>query len=57
MADIVPFEDWYEKLKKQAVELFNYTQQSVDSFDEKAWKEYYYDGFTPKDALEEANES
>ena len=57
MADIVPFGDWYEKLKKQAVELFDYTQESVDSFDVNMWKEYYYDGFTPKDALEEENES
>lgn len=56
MADIVAFEDWYEKLKRQAVELFGYSQQTVDSFDEKFWKEYYLDGFTPKDALQEEAE-
>jgi len=53
VADIVAFEDWYEKLKRQAVELFNYSQEAVDSFDERYWKEYYLDGFTPKDALQE----
>jgi len=53
MADIVAFEDWYEKLKQQAVELFNYTPEAVESFDVKFWKEYYLDGFTPKEALQE----
>lgn len=53
VADIVPFEDWYSKLKIQAMELFHFTAQDVEKFDEKTWREYYLDGFTPKDALEE----
>ena len=53
MADIQPFDEWFAKLKKQAVELFDYTSEKAESLDEKTWKEYYLDGFTPKDALEE----
>ncbi len=53
MADIQPFDEWFAKLKKQAVELLDYTPEKAESFDEKTWKEYYLDGFTPKDALEE----
>ena len=57
MADIMPFDEWYAKLKKQAIELFNYTQDDVDKFDESKWREYHLDGFTPKDALEENQNS
>lgn len=56
MADIVAFDVWYDKLKKQAVELFDYSEEDVERFDEKLWKEYYLDGFTPKDALLEENQ-
>ncbi|MFA4835620.1 MAG: hypothetical protein WC749_06095 [Dehalococcoidia bacterium] len=53
MADVQPFEEWFAKLKRQAVELFDYTREAAENLDEKTWKEYYLDGFTPKDALKE----
>lgn len=53
MADIQSFDEWFAKLKKQAVELFGYRPEAADGMDENTWREYYLDGFTPKDALEE----
>ncbi len=53
MADIQPFDEWFAKLRIQAVELSNYSAEDAANLDETIWKEYYLDGFTPKDALEE----
>ena len=53
MADIQSFEEWFSKLRRQAVELFEYTPEAAAKFDAEKWKEYYLDGFTPKDALQD----
>lgn len=53
MADVPAFEEWFDKLKKQAVEQLGYRDDEARALSEETWKEYYLDGYTPKDALKE----
>lgn len=47
------FETWKAELKRLAVSEHGYDEECFNTFDWDSWKEYYDDGFTPKDALME----
>jgi hypothetical protein len=44
---------WVQELKKVAVKRFGFTEHGVKHTDWDAFKDYFIDGYSPKDALTE----
>jgi hypothetical protein len=49
----MPFDEWFSKLKAYAKYKYNFIDESLETFDAKAFKAYYDDGETPEYALDE----
>lgn len=45
------FEKWFEEVKEAAIEDFGYSQNEVNSFNHKHWREYYDLGLSPFEAI------
>lgn len=49
----VTFEIWFAELKKVAIEQYQFSEGCRDSFDADAFREYFDDGYSPAEAIEE----
>ena len=47
------FEDWMDNLMDLAILEYDFSLESAKSFDRNAWKLYYDEDYSPRDALEE----
>lgn len=48
------FQEWFKELKSIAIHDYGYVNESVENFEEKWYRECYFDeGYSPKDTMEE----
>jgi hypothetical protein len=54
MANTIKWAKWIDELRDLAVKEYGFKEDyCVDDFDCDAWQEYYAEGYSPRDALEE----
>ena len=47
------FDVWFEKLKDLAISKYGYEPEAAETFDSEEYKDFFLQGYTPKEALDE----